>query len=240
MTRHFRLLTVCVLALAGCTGEYKLIVEDQGSQTDGGAGQSGGDGDGDGDSDPGDGDGDPGDGDGDLGDGDGDDPPPGACRRGGICQAFPVPNNDKLDMLFMVDNSQSMEQEQASLRQQLPRLVNMLTSGDSDEDGRQDFPPVSDIHLGVVSSDLGLPGLESAGIESCMGLGDEGRLQNVANPELAATGQCSATVSRLQHAQQRRPSPARERLRMHQHAGHRRLRLRATARERAQSGVARR
>jgi hypothetical protein len=182
-----------LLALAGCTGQYKLIVEDQGSQTDGGAGQTGGDGDGDGDGDPGDGDGDPGDGDGDPGDGDGDgDNPPEPCQRGGLCRPLPVSNIDKLDLLFMVDTSASMEQEQAALRQELPRLVNMLSTGDLNGDAVQDFPPATDIHFGVVSSDLGLPGIDI--IENCNGLGDEGRLQNVANPELAASGVCSATT----------------------------------------------
>ena len=38
---------------------------------------------------------------------------------------------DKVDLLFVVDNSGSMREEQASLRAQFPRLVDVLTSGDA-------------------------------------------------------------------------------------------------------------
>jgi hypothetical protein len=116
------------------------------------------------------------------------------CLVSGVVAEIAVTNVDKIDLLFMVDNSSSMEQEQNALSIQFPRLINVLTSGDKNADGMQDFPPAKDLHLGVVSSDLGLPGLESAGIEKCGGLGDEGRLLNIANPALAAMNLCSATT----------------------------------------------
>ena len=37
-----------------------------------------------------------------------------------------------LDLLFVVDNSASMHQEQAALRREFPRLVEVLTTGDRD------------------------------------------------------------------------------------------------------------
>jgi hypothetical protein len=115
------------------------------------------------------------------------------CLVSGVVAEIAVTNVDKIDLLFMVDNSQSMEQEQDALRDQFPRLINILTSGDKNADGAQDFPPAKDLHLGVVSSDLGLPGLEGV-VENCNGLGDEGRLLNTANTELAAMNLCSATT----------------------------------------------
>lgn len=116
------------------------------------------------------------------------------CLVSGVVATIAVTNVDKIDLLFMVDNSSSMEQEQESLRVQFRRLIDVLTSGDKDGNGVQDFPPARDLHLGVVSSDLGLPGLESAGIDKCAGLGGRGELRATANAELAAMGMCSATT----------------------------------------------
>src|SRR3954462_2244530 len=61
---------------------------------------------------------------------------------------------NQVDLLFVVDNSGSMAEEQATLGKELPRLVKVLTSGDLEGDGEQDFKPV-DLHFGVVSTDLG-------------------------------------------------------------------------------------
>jgi hypothetical protein len=85
-----------------------------------------------------------------------------------------VGGNDKLDLLFMVDNSGSMEGEQASLRAQFPRLITSLTAGIR-SDGSS-FAPIKDLHVGVVSSDMGVPGVM---IGSCRpDGGDDGKLQN--------------------------------------------------------------
>jgi hypothetical protein len=116
------------------------------------------------------------------------------CLVSGVVAEIAVTNVDKIDLLFMVDNSFSMEQEQSSLREQFPRLINILTTGDKDGDMMPDFPPAKDLHLGVVTSDLGLPGLEGARIENCGNLGDEGRLQNMSNPDLMAEGLCSSAM----------------------------------------------
>ncbi len=90
---------------------------------------------------------------------------------------------DKIDLLFMIDNSGSMREEQIALRSQFARLIRTLLEGaDLDGDGAPDAPRVQDVHLGVVSSDMGLSGI--AGIPDCDGLGDDGVLRNVANPEV--------------------------------------------------------
>jgi hypothetical protein len=76
---------------------------------------------------------------------------------------------DRVDVLFMIDNSGSMSEEQVKLSKQLPRLVRVLASGDLDgvpnANGQPDFVPVSSLHLGVVSSDLGVNGQQ--GVNGC-------------------------------------------------------------------------
>src|SRR5262245_27685125 len=61
------------------------------------------------------------------------------------------------DVLFVVDNSGSMRQEQAALREQFPRLIEALTTGR--KRNGESFSAVKDMHLGVVSTDMGLSGI---------------------------------------------------------------------------------
>jgi hypothetical protein len=85
---------------------------------------------------------------------------------------------DKLDLLFMIDNSASMSDKQAILQQAVPDLVNRLVNppcidaqgrafvpaaaGDSCPVGQsREFNPVSDIHVAIVSSSLGDGGANS-------------------------------------------------------------------------------
>ncbi len=82
---------------------------------------------------------------------------------------------DKVDLLFMVDNSVSMADKQEVLREAVPALVSRfvdprcadtatgeLTTGTSSRgcpSGSQaEFDPISDIHIGIVSSSLGAHG----------------------------------------------------------------------------------
>jgi hypothetical protein len=60
-----------------------------------------------------------------------------------------------LDLLFVVDNSGSMSEEQLALSREVPRMIDSLVTGDVDSDGRRDVPAVRDLHLGVVVSDMG-------------------------------------------------------------------------------------
>jgi len=94
---------------------------------------------------------------------------------------------DKVDLLFMVDNSGSMSEEQASLGAELPRLVRVLTTGDRTGDGLtpDDFPPVRSLHLGVVTSDMGVAGFN---VPTCMRaamFGDDGLLRTMGNTSIA-------------------------------------------------------
>ncbi len=79
-------------------------------------------------------------------------------------QEIPVSSNRDIDILFVVDDSDSMAQEQGSLARNFPEFVRVLESiGD-----------LPDLHLGVVSSDVGTAPYEVA---DCEGDGDDGLLQ---------------------------------------------------------------
>jgi hypothetical protein len=71
--------------------------------------------------------------------------------------------DQKLDLLFVIDNSGSMTQEQESLRRNFPLFMRELEQAG-----------VPDLHLAIVSSDFGAGGLNADG---CRGLGDQGRFR---------------------------------------------------------------
>ena len=82
------------------------------------------------------------------------------CTRANVGETIRVQSVDEVDLLFMVDNSNSMAEEQASVASELPRLVQVLASGDLNADGMQDFTPVRSLHIGVVTSDMGTGGFD--------------------------------------------------------------------------------
>jgi hypothetical protein len=107
-------------------------------------------------------------------------PAPIQCARGGVCRQLSAPISSGVDLLFVVDNSGSMRQEQESLREQFPRMIQMLTSGRR-ADGST-FTPAHDVHLGVVSTDMGIVGVPT-NYPGCNGGkeisgGDDGLLQH--------------------------------------------------------------
>jgi hypothetical protein len=85
---------------------------------------------------------------------------------------------DKIDLLFMIDNSASMGDKQEYLKAAIPDLINRLVSPNCVDDddkfvalstldasgtptcakGELEFPPVQDLHIGIVSSSLGSHG----------------------------------------------------------------------------------
>jgi hypothetical protein len=84
--------------------------------------------------------------------------------------------NRQLDLLFMVDNSSSMEAAQVNLAANLPSFMNVLKG----------LPGgLPDLHIGVVTSDMGAG---SGTITGCMGNGDNGTFQH------APTGSCTTTT----------------------------------------------
>jgi hypothetical protein len=100
-----------------------------------------------------------------------------------------LPTTYKIDLLFVVDNSGSMTEEQALLQQQFPQLIQRLLGSTAIGGGGEVLAGAQDVHLGVVSTDLGAPGVLD--IAGCTGLGDNGLLNNVAST--AVTG-CSASL----------------------------------------------
>lgn len=84
---------------------------------------------------------------------------------------------DKVDLLFMIDNSSSMGDKQDLLADAVPLLVNRLvapncvaddgttspsTNGACAAGTKIEFPPVKDMHIGIVSSSLGAGGAPDA------------------------------------------------------------------------------
>lgn len=70
-------------------------------------------------------------------------------------------NVSKVDLLFVIDNSNSMEDEEAALARELPTLIRILATGDFDPadglpwgDDPDDFDPIEDLQVGVVTSDM--------------------------------------------------------------------------------------
>jgi hypothetical protein len=101
------------------------------------------------------------------GDDDGGDPGDGPGGDGGTPELFDIPITllAPLDILFVIDDSFTMVQEQEALAAGIPPLVEALTGSDDQVD----------LHIGFVSSNLGTAPVNSGG-ESCAGLGDEGHL----------------------------------------------------------------
>lgn len=91
-----------------------------------------------------------------------------------------IPNRD-LDILFVIDNSGSMADQQASLAANFPRMIDVLEQLD---DG------MPNVHIGVVTSDLGtlasISPSPAPNIATCTGVGNDGVLQT--NGSTALTG----------------------------------------------------
>lgn len=93
---------------------------------------------------------------------------------------------DAVDVLFVIDDSLSMKEERDNLIANFPRFMAMLTTGDVDGDGQPDFPGARDLHVGVVSTDMGTFGQNDV----CTPNGQDGRLVTQGATEM--TG-CSAS-----------------------------------------------
>ncbi len=94
-----------------------------------------------------------------------------------------------LDLLFVIDNSASMATAQASLAEHLPAMMHALISGDLDGDGAEDVFPVADLHVAVISTDMGAFGFD---VPSCSRseFGDDGLLRTAGDGPIPG---CSAT-----------------------------------------------
>jgi hypothetical protein len=93
--------------------------------------------------------------------------------------SFQVTANRNIDLLFMVDNSSSMNLAQTNVIQNFPTFIQVL-SQIKDQNG---VPRLPNVHIGVITSDLGV-GAEGAQnlIDMCTGTGQNGVLQNTSGP----------------------------------------------------------
>jgi hypothetical protein len=101
--------------------------------------------------------------------------------RGGSTFSIQSTAVDTVDLLFMVDNSASMEANGANLAANLSALIDTLTNPPRNSmTGEPQYAPVRDLHVGVVSSDLGTPG---SVVPSCASgdNGDDGLLNPTRN-----------------------------------------------------------
>ena len=92
-------------------------------------------------------------------------------------EAFPIETSKKIDLLFVVDNSGSMREEQASLALNFPRFMQAIEA--------QGLP---DLQMAVISTDIGAGGIKQ---DKCAGIGDAGRFK--------AAGQLSAASRARRH-----------------------------------------
>jgi hypothetical protein len=89
------------------------------------------------------------------------------------------PNEDQHDLLFVVDDSPSMAQEQQTLQRELPRLVQRLLDG-RNADGSPRSSPIANANIGVVSADLGTAGVADAD-PGCDAWGDDALLRHASS-----------------------------------------------------------
>jgi hypothetical protein len=96
---------------------------------------------------------------------------------------IPVVNNaiENVDVLFEIDNSNSMSENQGNLARNFQILIDQLVNPPINPmTMRPDHPPVKSLHVGVISSDLGTPG---SVVPSCANsdTGDDGLLNPIKN-----------------------------------------------------------
>lgn len=90
-----------------------------------------------------------------------------SIKQGGVTE---------VDLLFVIDNSGSMEAEQRNLAVQIPALVRDLAEPpDRNEDGQPDWSPVESLRIAVASTDTGTGSVQISG-SNCRPYGDDGLL----------------------------------------------------------------
>lgn len=93
----------------------------------------------------------------------------------------------RVDLLFVVDNSGSMIEEQRMLAANFPLVLDALFAPPADPvTGEPAYPPVESLHVGVISSDMGT----GAFVVPTCGGNDDGRLLHA--PSTSVTG-CAAS-----------------------------------------------
>ena len=101
--------------------------------------------------------------------------PANPCTRGVFQETLETSSVTQVDLLIVIDDSSSMGEEQEALEREIPRLVQVLTSGDLDPtQPGPEFSPVEDLNIGVISTGMGTGGT-SGGSLVCPDSGPNGR-----------------------------------------------------------------
>jgi hypothetical protein len=98
------------------------------------------------------------------------------CGAPDISRTVQIRNVDKVDLLFVIDNSASMADDEKKLREQVPQLARTLVTGSRGPDDAKPFAPVRDLHIAVVSGDMG-----ASGVAGCSEQGADGVFRSSAN-----------------------------------------------------------
>jgi len=88
-----------------------------------------------------------------------------------------------VDILVVVDSSAGMEREQGILARDFFVLLGELLDPAVSEESPSSYPPVSDLHVGVISADLGAGGYAVQSCEDDPMFGDDGILQHAPRGE---------------------------------------------------------
>ncbi len=108
----------------------------------------------------------------------------------------------RMDMLVVVDNSRSMAEEQAMLVDAFPLLLTeLLAPAVEPYSGEYEHPPIDDLHLGVVSTDMGTGGYM---VETCADPidGDDGILRHTPNPSMPSCDSAYPTYWSYDHPEE--------------------------------------
>lgn len=79
---------------------------------------------------------------------------------------------DTVDILFVIDNSNSMAEEQENLIANFPKFIQRIEAIQ---------PPIKSYHVGVISTDIGAGPYSGPLMGPCVPAGDEARLQHAAD-----------------------------------------------------------
>jgi len=100
------------------------------------------------------------------------------CEGEFLDEEIPAVETGAVDILVVMDNSQSMAAEQALMGDAFPKIIESLLTGRDLATGEQVHAPVYDLHIGVVSTDMGVGGYAVTTCENDPLLGDDGFLQH--------------------------------------------------------------
>ncbi len=96
---------------------------------------------------------------------------------------FVTKPNNEVDLLFVLDNSSSTTEIQTKLYDQIPLFMNVL----------QSLPNPLDLHVAVITPDMGAPGDSTAAIQ-CTTMGDDGTFTSAPRGTCSSTGLASGAT----------------------------------------------